>query len=906
MTTRTVSAPGIRILAVLFSLLTGLCAGSGALALESPSAFLKTDIGADRTLIKWDDVVRYARHVDQESPRIRVMDLGTSTLGRPFLLVAAGDPETIANLDHYREGMQLLRNPDRDPAAAAEFTKTGKVVVLFTLNVHSIEIGASQESVELFHELATNEEPWMQEIRDNVILLIIPSMNPDGMDLVVDWYRETLGTEAEGTYPIELYHPYSGHDNNRDGFFNNLVETQHLSRVMYHDWLPQVILDQHQMGSTGPRLFLPPFDDPVSETVHPLVYSQLSAAAQQMVSDLHGKGWRGIVTQDRFTAEWPGSIRSTGFWHNVIGILSEAASVRIATPLHFPPGSLTSSSRGLPEYERRTNFLDPWPGGWWSLRNIIDIEKDLSWSLLRWCAQHREELLFNFMKMNQEAVTAGRSEPPYGFVWSLDGQHDSRAGRRLAQVLRQGGVTVERVAGPVTIEGCHYASDVAVVSAAQPYRPYILEMMGAAPYPTVRETPGGPLVNPYDVTAWSLPDFLGVSVQTLTTQNPPAAGEWTEPAASKLEGPRDARRWILSDRAAASFTAVSRLLKAGARVGRRPWPLSSPRDRRSNPCGAPSEPEAGSWIIEAGSLGAGLAPAVEKAVEGFGLTVTAFPGDRPPPPAVAVPMPRIGLYSPWGGSMDEGWTRLVLDRAEIPYVTIHNEDLRGPVDADGKEVGPAPAPLRSRFDAILIPDISVSELEKGEYADANAYSTRWPARYLGGLGKARTIERLKTFVKGGGTLLAFDSACPYLIEHMGLPARSVLSGLSRDEFDAPGTLVRIDLDRREPLAWGMPETAAAWFARSQAFQPIGWDRPTGVPARYASDPDELRVKGYLRGADHLAGKAAALDIPMGEGHVVLIGFRPQNRGQMEGTFKLVFNALFNAPGAWNVVNPCGK
>lgn len=858
----------IRLLSALISLLLA-SAGPATIAdaaPRTPEDFVGHGIGADRQLADWDTIVAYLRHLADESERVQVQVLGESTRGRPFLLLVLADAEGIHDQDEVRRLTHRLYAVDEtDEEEARAIVGRGRAVVAMSMGLHSTEVAASQASMEIAYEMATRDDPWMDAIRRELIVLLVPSMNPDGLDVVVDWYRETVGTEAEGSHPPWLYHHYAGHDNNRDGFFNNLAETALWSKLLYHDWLPQMILDEHQMGSRGPRLFLPPFDDPVSPSVHPLVYSQLSAAGQQAVSDLTARGWTGVATSTIFTGEWPGSIRSTGFWHNMLGVLSEVAGVRLATPLYFPPGSLEGRGRGLPEYERRANFLQPWDGGWWRLRDIVDLEKDLTWSMLRWASRHKEDLLFNFYQMNRDAVRAGRTEAPFGYVIPLD-QHDQGAAYRLAELLRAGGVEVGFQAGPFEVEGRRHASGAFVVKADQPFRPFLVEMLDSPPYPMVRDGGEGEVIRPYDVTAWYLPGLLHVKVQALAQPWPQSAPARVDVVVRPSPPPVKGEQVRFPGRENASFAAVNQLLEQGAHVHRL---------TRSQ-----GEALPGDFVVAAkASL----------------LTeVSARTGARPLEladvdlgSALAVRAPRVGIYQPWGGSMDEGWTRLVLDRYGFQHRPLHDEDLAKGKEGEGRR-------LHREVDVVLLASIAKETLQKGVQPEGprGVHEATWPAKYRGGLGGVETGARLREFVEDGGTLIAFNQSTSWVVETVGLPVRVGLEDLPRETFYAPGTLVRAEVDAREPLAWGMPSELAVYFARGRSFAPMAWPRRTAAPVRYADH--DVRVSGFLMGEEHLEGQPAVVDVPLGEGHVVLFGFGPQRRAQTEGTFKLVFNALMRA------------
>lgn len=842
---------------------------------RTPADFLGQPVGQDRVLFDWTTIVRYLRHVESESDRVEIEELGRSTEGRPFLLVKIADEPGLRQQAQIRAQLRELYDAGTtSEARAREIASAGRAVIAFSLGVHSTEVGASQASMEMVYELATSESPLAKRIRETLLVLIVPSMNPDGLDLVNGWYMETVGTPAEGTPPLELYHPYAGHDNNRDGFFNNLAETALWSKMLYHDWLPQVVIDEHQMGSNGPRLFIPPFDDPLSPSVHPLVYSQLSAAGQQVVSDLTAEGWTGIATHTIFTGEWPGSVRSTGFWHNMLGILSEVASARLATPLHFPPGAARPSGRGLPAYERRANFLQPWPGGWWRLRDIIDLELDLTRGFLRWATERKEDLLLNFWRMNRDAIQRGRAEAPFAFVVPAD-QVDAGSAHRLARLLHEGGVELQRATAPLAFGDHRVAEGAWVVRADQPFRPFVIEMLGRTEYPMVRDG-DDEVVRPYDVTAWRLSELLGVRV--LEVDDSAALASFaTEPVVPAEQPaavlPMD-RRAVYSAQDLASHGVVHAALAAGARVTRVSARLDEP----------PVD-----FLVEASD-----AASLRAWTQAAGARALAVPDQELVLEREPLRAPRVAIFSPWGGSMDEGWTRLVLDRYGVEHRRVRpgSPALRG--EADGKR-------LRRDTDVFLLPSISTSTLASGAQGAGRArvHDTLWPEQYRQGLGTTEAGAALRAFVEAGGTLVAMDQSVPWVVEHLGLPVQVELDDEQPDEFYAPGTLVRGVIDRSHPLAAGMPADPSLYFANGFALRPLAWPHATSVVARYA-DRDVL-VAGFLTGEERLRGKPAMLEIPVGEGRVILFGFSPQRRAQTDGTFKLLLNSILR--GAAGPVTP---
>ncbi|MEW6736891.1 MAG: M14 family metallopeptidase, partial [Acidobacteriota bacterium] len=475
-------------------LLTALFCVSGQASTEkisSPQEVFGFRIGEDRKLIDWSQIVSYFNKVDEQSDRVIVKELGKSTLGKPFLAAIISSEQNIKKLARYQQIQRELAKPYTLSAdAAAALIGEGKTVVLITLNIHSTEIAASQESVELLHEFATGNSPQQQRILENVIIVLVPSLNPDGQQLVVDWYRKTVGTPAEGTNPPELYHPYAGHDNNRDWFMYNLVESRHTARLLYHEWFPEIVFDQHQMGASGPRLFLPPYADPVNPNVHPLLTAQVNLLGKYMVTELQRQGFKGVVTGSVFNAYFEGTMSKTPLWHNRIGILSEMASAYLATPVFFPKNSLNGFGQELPENKTQTNYLEPWLGGWWRLRDIIDYEKAVTYSLLEFAAIFKSQVKTNFYNLNRESISRGQKEAPYGYLVPHD-QHDPNATAEMINRLIIGGAEVTQTTMPLMINNRKIPAGSYYISLAQPARAYVKDLLEVQRYPDLKQYPGG-------------------------------------------------------------------------------------------------------------------------------------------------------------------------------------------------------------------------------------------------------------------------------------------------------------------------------------------------------------------------------------------------------------------------------
>lgn len=834
--------------------------------LPSPEEVFGFQMGADRKLADWYQIVDYFSMLEKGSDKIIIQKLGKTTLGKPFLLAIISSAENLRNLGRYQAIQQQLANPyELSKEKANELVEEGKIVVLVSLNIHSTEIGSSQESAELAFELITHSDPKTERILDNVILLLMPSLNPDGLQMVVDWYKKYVGTPHEGCRMPWLYHHYAGHDDNRDWFMFNLQESRLAAQVLYHEWFPEIVYDQHQMGSSGPRLFMPPYADPVNPNVHSILMAEINMLGKYVVADLHAQGFKGIVTGIRFNAYFEGTMSKTPLWHNMVGILSEMASARMATPLYLPRGSLGQYGPELPRYSRVTDFLDPWEGGWWRLRDIIEYEKAVTYSILELAATYKNKFMLNFYSLNAASIRKGQSEPPFAFIVPLN-QHDPNSASEMLKRLQIGGVKIFRSQSQFVINGKTYPRSTYVIPLAQPCRPYIKDLLDVQKYPNLKLYPDGPPKPPYDYTGWTLPLQMGVQVI-----------EVKHPLNVKLSLVRTfefepdgvehapAKYYLIERRYNNSFALLNKLLQKGIEVFWADEALQVDGKIYS----------AGTFIIPdqkgLGSLLQSLANEFEVPIYGADDPIS-VKGSR-------VHQPRLGLYQSWLASMDEGWTRLVLDTFKFSYKILHNNDIKK-------------GNLVNSYEAIILPELSTSAIVDGRWrrnVEPIIGAAVMPKEYQGGIGK-KGVEALKTFIKAGGTLITFGNASNFAIEKLRVPAANVLKGIERKDFYAPGSLLEIELDNSQPLAYGMPKQAAIRSTNSPAFRLLPYIRESKAIGYY-NDGNPL-LSGWLIGPERLAGHTALAEIPIEQGRVILLGFRVQCRAQTFGSFKLLFNSIY--------------
>src|SRR4051794_16459004 len=452
-----------------------LVAAAARAEVPTPSKFLGFETGADRKLADYRQIVSYFRAVAAASPRVKIESLGKTTLGEDFVMAVVSSEANMRNLDRIKEIATKLADP-RGLADAEPLIREGKTIAIVTCNIHSSEIASSQMAMEWLHALATANDAETKRRLDNVVLLLVPSLNPDGQIMITDYYRKYLGTQYEGGRLPWLYHHYVGHDNNRDWFMLTQAETKALSRAIYHEWHPQLFVDEHQMGMDGPRMFIPPFADPVDPDVHPLIWREANLVGTNMAFRLEQANKAGLIYGYSFDAYWLGGTRNTGWWKNITGLLLETASAKIATPARVESTELRGGVKGLIDYKATINHPHPWEGGVWRMRDIMDYERIASDALLETAADRRVDLLRDLATRARAAVASATPGEAYRIPAE---QHDRGTADKMVALLLEHGVEIRKAPN-----GDYW------IPMAQPYSKFVTEMLEPQHYPEVRLQPG--------------------------------------------------------------------------------------------------------------------------------------------------------------------------------------------------------------------------------------------------------------------------------------------------------------------------------------------------------------------------------------------------------------------------------
>jgi len=826
---------------LLIALLAVLLAQRVGAQAKTPSTFLGIDLGADRTLADYHQILGYLKYLDGQSERVLLQPIGTSTRGEEMLAVVVSAPENLAALEQTKSAAAMLADPRGiAPARVAEEAQRAPVTVFIGCNLHSTEIASSQLVLEWVHELATSVDARRIEQLRAVVLVIVPSLNPDGQLMVVNWYRQHVGTPYEGSRMPWLYHPYVGHDNNRDFIMLTQKETRAINRAIYHEWHPQLIVDLHQMVGTGPRMFVPPYTDPVSPRIHPLVWRHGNLIGAEIAWRAERERKPGVVYGYWFDSFWPGALNTTAWFKNIPGFWLEIASARVATPVFVEPSELVAGRKGMIDYEVRTNYPNPWQGGWWRLRDIMRYQKTALDAILAACATHREAFLLDMAVRAADSAARGGERDAYR-VPAL--QPFPATARRLIDTLREHRVDV-----------LAEADGDAWIPLQQPFGAFVDELFEARPYPEVRPARGATPLPPYDVTAWALPLLMGVETERrhLPDEGLVPLVEW--PSAPRGPGAFAAIR----SQGAETARVINCALAAGATVA-----VSS----------GPAGP--GTFYLET----AGTAPCLDLAGR---LGVDLAAGAVTPPDATGVGTPRVGLYVPWAASTDAGWAHWLLDDYGFAPHVLSTMELRS-----GKGL--------EALDVVALPDIEPATIRSGSRLQSGrgGLFPEPPPEYGGGIEESGA-EALRRFVDRGGVLLAWNAAVKWVVEELEIPV-ALAGGDAGPGFSSPGALVGVTGAVEHPVTWGMSAAFAAFVDSSSpalrtSIPPPGVGRH--VLATFAEPAGRLCLAGSVTEAGALAGKPAVVVVDVGRGHVVLLSFKANHRAQSHATIPLIFNTLF--------------
>lgn len=817
-----------------------ICASLLVAAPPAPKEHFGFTPGDDYKLADYTQISGYFKRLAATSERIRLEKVGGSSEGRDLLVAFISSEANLRQLPRWKEINRKLALGQATAEEAHKLAVEGKAIVWIDSGLHATEVAPVQHAPHLAYRMLTDESEEVRRIRENVILMQVPVINPDGLDMVAHWYAKNVGTPHELAPLPRLYQKYAGHDNNRDWFMLNLEETRHISRVLYREWFPHIVYNQHQVAPFPARIFIPPYAEPLNPNIPAPVIGGINVLGGVMRERFARENKPGAISYVGFDAWWNGGLRSVPAFHNMHGILTETAGFHYATPGDYKHSELPDRfASGLPTKEPSVFYDRPWMGGRWALMDAIQYMLTADLAILDHAARQPGTYLLKAWEMARANIDAPNNGGPFAYIVPA-GQWDSWSAVEMLRRLQGAGIEVRRATQEFTASHQKYPAGSYVLMAAQPFRAYLVDLMEVQRYPEIRAGQAGPTKRPYDIAGWTLPFQMGVKVDRVNEPFAFQGGVISDLLPAKAS---------LGVKETGSFIAAAEQLARGARV------------RRSGK---------GDFLVE------GISTTADWDAAKWELS-----------------KPRVGLYEPWSTNMDTGWTQWLLDTFKVPHTLLHNSDIRR-------------GALNAKLDVVILASQSlpgilhgVREGEKGARDADLARKSQQRAEYAGGIG-AEGVRMLEEFVRNGGTLLAFDAATELPLEMFPLGVRGVVRSTPGENsgWYCPGSLLRVTIDPSNPLAYGMQSEGIATVVGGQAFditlldEANRGDRETRGVVWYAKE--KLLASGWVSGERVVTGRAAMIDARMGQGRVVLFGFRPQFRGQSFGTFKLVLNAIYQS------------
>jgi zinc carboxypeptidase len=819
-------------------------------SITTPREFFGAAVGDDYFLATYAELEAYWKQLDRASDRLTLVDIGRTEEGRTQWMAVVTAPENFAQLERYKRiSRRLALAEDLGEAEARALAREGKTVVWIDGGLHASEVLTAQQLIEAAYELVSDtDDETMRILRDVIVLLV--HANPDGHELVANWYMREKNPRRRTLAGLpRLYQKYAGHDNNRDFYMGTQAETINMSRILFQEWIPQIVYDHHQAPATG-LMVAPPFDGPSNYLLDPLVSIGIDIVGQAIHARFAAAGKPGVTMGhgSPYSTWWNGGLRTTPNFHNQIGILTETAG---------GPATVTTSS------------------GQFRFRQAIDYSMTANRAVLDIAARERESWLFNIYRMGRNGIERGsrdwwtasphrpagdsgspRLRDPRGYILPAD-QPDFLTATKFVNALIRTGVTVFRAADDFKVGTRKYPAGSYVIKTAQAFRPHVLDMFEPQDHPDEVVDEGGMARLPYDSAGWTLAFQMGVKFdRVLDAFDGPFAkiDGVAEPPRGRVVRAHGAAGYVVSHYQNDAIVAVNRLVRAGEKV---------------------------SWLGDGAiyvAAGPRTLPLIERAATEVGLT---FTGVTTPPRDAALQLNqvRVGLVDRYGGWSTGGWIRWLLERYEFPFDVVYPPSL----DAGN---------LASRYDAIILPAEAVPH-HGGGWDDLGGPAMVPPeyANEVGEMTRVRTLPALKQFVEDGGTLLAIGRATS-VARHFALPVSEPLALLPPGEFLVPGSVMRVAVDNTLPLGYGFEKEVDVYFNHSPVFQIREGSSTTVRPVAWFANATPLR-SGWALGQAHLKGMAAAVDVSLGRGHVLLFGPDITFRAQSHGTFKFLFNGIYS-------------
>lgn len=850
-----------------------ICLSINAQELKTPEQFFGFNPGADGMLFTYEKLIEYLNLTDINSDRMKMIEIGKSPMGKAIYIAFFSSKENIDNLKNLQViNKRLALDPNISENDRKKMIKDGKVFVLATLSMHSSEVGPAQSAPLIAYELCTTSDPEMLKIMDDVVYMMVPNHNPDGMNMIVNNFNEYKGSKYEGSSLPGVYHKYVGHDNNRDFIVLSQTDTKAISGITSSTWFPQVMVEKHQMGSTGPRFFVPPNHDPIAENIDAELFIWGGIFGQNMINDMTSAGLKGISQHYVFDNYWPGSTE-TCLWKNVIAFLTEAASVQTAKPIYIEPGELKVHGKGLSEYKKSINMPAPWPGGWWRLSDIVNYEIKSTFSILKTAHLHHDRILKFRNDICIKEVNTGKTLAPFYYILPKE-QKEQGELTALVNLLKEHGAEVCELTEDYVLGNELYHSGDIVVPLAQAFRAFVKEVMEKQVFPERHYTPEGKLIRPYDITSWSLPIHKGLESKEINTRDKSFESKLkkiNENYSLYDKSLKDSKYIILSSSNNESYKLIFNALNKGIAVERITQSFSN--DELQVP--------SGSFILKSDIKGKDLIK--DATVE------PVFINSEINSPKESVKMPRIALIETYFHDMDAGWTRYIFDTYGIKYNVVRPGDFEK-------------TDFNKLFDVVIFPDSHADLLTDGKFKRGESYwMPSLPPQYSKGIGK-KGMENLMLFSKNGGIIISWAKSTDLFAkvlkyseknekEEFQLPYSNIGKELQKKGLYSAGSFVKLQLKQDHELSYGLNETVGVFYRGNPVFTTSipKFDMDRRVIASF--EENDILLSGYLKGEQLLANKAGMIWIKKGKGQFILMAFSPIFRASVPSSYKLLFNSI---------------
>ncbi len=897
-------------------------------AISAQKAPLEADyfgfnIGDNYKLATYTQTEQYFKAVAASSDRAKLVDIGRTEEGRTQYMMVISSPENLRRLDEYKSiSQKLARAEDITDEEARQLAEKGKAVVWIDGGIHATEVVGTHQLIEMITQLTNRKDEETMRILDNVVILLA-HINPDGQELVSNWYMSRADSTKRALDIPRLYQKYVGHDNNRDYFMMNMKETQNISRQLFVEWLPQIMYNHHQAGPPGSIVAGPPYRDPFNYVYDPILVTSLDAVGAAMNNRLNVEGKPGYTQRagSVYSTWWNGGLRTAPYFHNMVGLLTEIIGGPTPMDLPFIPDRL----------EPKGAMTNPVAPQKWLFRQSIAYEISLNYAVLDYAARQRSELLYNIYKMGRNSIGRGMkaswtyypryidsayalyrrdsgvkavarekgkalsynavaipsvyydkifSNPAYADAQAYilsSSQRDFATATRFVNALILSGIKIMKAEADFTVSGQSYPAGSYIVPAAQAFRPHVLDMFEPQDHPNDFEYPGGPPIKPYDASGWTLAYQMGVAFDRVFVQ---PEGKFSQVPYGEVQAftpaalpEKEGKGYVLSCYQNNAYLVVNDLLKAGIELGRCAAAPSA---------GMP----AGSFYIPASSKAADI---LKNAAKTYGVTVEKL--EKKPGGLVSFKGARVGIWNFYGGSAPAGWMRWIMEQ-------YHFADFRFVYSREVDE-----GDLSSKFDILVFTGegVPAAGQEKLPVRTPNPKEADVPAEFrgwLGALSGSKSIPAIRKFIENGGTVitigksgnLAYQLKLPvenYLVER---DKNNVLAPLPDTRFYIPGALLSEVIDSTQSANWGMAGVTDVYYDNDPVFR-INVGAANIKALSWFATETPLR-SGWAWGQAYLKNGVSSFEYGLGKGRLLVFGPEIVFRGQSHAGFKRLFNSLY--------------